>query len=87
MDLNRCAYLDIETSWPSYQCADGRWPSSQKKRVARQGKITIIGIYKPYEGTKQLIRPDISILQLARLLDDVDVLLTYNGARFDLPVI
>ena len=49
--------------------------------------ITVIGIYKSGEGTTQLIAPQIERGALLDALDGVDLLFTYNGTRFDLPVI
>lgn len=49
--------------------------------------ITVIGVYRPLLGTKQLIWPDISTKSLRELLEGVKTLFTYNGSRFDLPVI
>ena len=54
------------------------------------GYITIIGIYLPINTNSiQLIRPDISSFNLLEILNDnnVGVIKTYNGERFDLPVI
>lgn len=52
-----------------------------------ESTITIIGIYRQGEGTVQLIAPDISRRKLLDALEGVTLLYTYNGARFDLPVI
>jgi uncharacterized protein len=49
--------------------------------------ITIIGIYRSEEGTTQLIAPRIERRALLEALDGVDLLFTYNGTSFDLPVI
>ncbi|HVO32590.1 MAG TPA: ribonuclease H-like domain-containing protein [Elusimicrobiota bacterium] len=49
--------------------------------------ITIIGIYRAGEGTTQLVAPRIDRGLLLALLEDVETLYTYNGGRFDLPVI
>ncbi len=52
------------------------------------GQITIVGLFKPaHQQTIQLVAPDITSLGLLQVLDDVGVIKTYNGARFDLPVI
>jgi uncharacterized protein len=50
-------------------------------------RITIIGIYRQSIGTVQLVAPEISVERLREALDGVRVLFTYNGGRFDLPVI
>jgi uncharacterized protein YprB with RNaseH-like and TPR domain len=49
--------------------------------------ITVIGVYRPIYGTRQLISPDISKSTLFDMLKGVKTLFTYNGSRFDLPVI
>ena len=49
--------------------------------------ITIIGIYRPGEGTTQLIAPEISRENLLQALEGAERLFTYNGSGFDLPVI
>lgn len=50
-------------------------------------RITVIGVYRPLHGTRQLVAPDISKASLLELLRGVTTLFTYNGSRFDLPVI
>ena len=52
-----------------------------------QKTITIIGIYRPGEGTTQLIAPEITRENLLQALAGADRLFTYNGSAFDLPVI
>jgi len=52
-----------------------------------QKTITVIGIYRSGEGTAQLVAPDIRRGRLLELLSGVETLFTYNGGRFDLPVI
>ena len=49
--------------------------------------ITIIGIYRPGEGTTQLIAPEITRENLLQALEGAERLFTYNGSGFDLPVI
>jgi uncharacterized protein len=49
--------------------------------------ITVIGIYRRGLGTVQLVAPEITLEALVRALDGVKTIFTYNGARFDLPVI
>jgi len=51
------------------------------------GHITVIGVYRPLYGTRQLIWPEISKEMLLSLLKDAHTLFTYNGSSFDLPVI
>lgn len=52
-----------------------------------RGEITVVGIYCPGRGTVQLIGEQITVAQILHALEHVDTLKTYNGARFDLPVI
>lgn len=49
--------------------------------------ITVIGVYRRGEGTLQLVAPDITRKRLREALAGVEIIFTYNGARFDLPVI
>jgi uncharacterized protein YprB with RNaseH-like and TPR domain len=49
--------------------------------------ITIIGIYKGGHGTRQLIAPHIDRAALLAEMEGVELLFTYNGTGFDLPVI
>ena len=52
-----------------------------------EGGITIIGIYGADRGMIQLVGGDVTDAGLVRALEGVDTLCTYNGDRFDLPVI
>jgi uncharacterized protein len=49
--------------------------------------ITVIGIYRPGEGTTQLVAPAISVERLLEVMEGVTTVFTYNGGSFDLPVI
>ena len=51
------------------------------------GGITIIGIYGADRGMIQLVGGDVTDVGLVRALGGVDTVCTYNGDRFDLPVI
>jgi len=51
------------------------------------GEITIIGIFCPPERLTQLVGDEVNSTNLWNALDGVSEILTYNGARFDLPVI
>lgn len=68
------AYLDIETTGLSWH----------------YNEITVIGIYL-VNGQEskviQLVGDDISDVNLCRALENVSVIHTYNGSRFDLPFI
>jgi hypothetical protein len=50
-------------------------------------EITIIGIFIPPDRVVQLVGEDVNWTNLWNALDGVTEILTYNGARFDLPVI
>jgi uncharacterized protein YprB with RNaseH-like and TPR domain len=68
------AYLDIETTGLS----------------AFSGAITVVGIYlcnKKDTRFVQLVGRDITSYSLLETLEDVDIIYTYNGRRFDLPFI
>jgi hypothetical protein len=50
-------------------------------------EITVIGIFTPPNRLIQLVGEDVNWTNLWNALDGVTRVLTYNGARFDLPVI
>lgn len=52
-----------------------------------QGSITVIGVYRPSTGLRQIWGEDVNRDNLINLLGEAEVLLTYSGSRFDLPVI
>ena len=51
------------------------------------GEITVIGIFRPPDRLTQMIGDEANWTNLWNALDGVSAILTYNGARFDLPVI
>ena len=51
------------------------------------GEITVVGIFCPPERMIQLVGDEVNWTNLWNALDGVTTILTYNGARFDLPVI
>jgi uncharacterized protein YprB with RNaseH-like and TPR domain len=51
------------------------------------GEITVIGIFCPPERFIQLVGEEVNWTNLWNALEGVSEILTYNGARFDLPVI
>jgi len=51
------------------------------------GEITVIGIYRPTKGFVQLIRGEAGPDELIDFLEGSLAICTYNGSRFDLPVI
>jgi len=50
-------------------------------------KITIIGIYFDDGNVVQMVGQEITAEKLSELLAGVETIYTYNGSRFDLPVI
>jgi len=69
-----CAYLDIETTSLS----------------PHTGELTVVGLYLESGKTErfvQLVGDEISAATLLEALQEVKVLYTYNGSRFDLPYI
>ena len=51
------------------------------------GHVTVVGVYRPTLDTFQLVRPRIDRFELLDALDGAETLYTYNGSRFDLPVL
>jgi hypothetical protein len=51
------------------------------------GEITVIGLYAEDRGLVQLVGGDVSEVTLWEALQGVQVISTYNGTRFDIPVI
>ena len=51
------------------------------------GSISVIGIYRPDQGTTQLVGGGVRDLPLYEALEGVRTLVTFNGSCFDLPVI
>ncbi len=52
-----------------------------------EGDITVVGILRPSGGLVQLVSPDIYPSDVLEALEGTTTLHTYNGHRFDLPVI
>jgi uncharacterized protein len=52
-----------------------------------QGAITVIGIHFLGGQTRQLVGPDNTAMNVLDVLGDTSIIKTYNGNRFDLPVI
>lgn len=50
-------------------------------------RITVVGVFRPTVGPRQWVAPQLSGEELREFLRGIEVLFTYNGARFDLPVI
>ena len=52
-----------------------------------EGTITVLGLYADDRGCIQLVGPEVTDVNLYRVLEGLRTLCTYNGSRFDLPVI
>ncbi len=68
------AYLDIETTGLS----------------SDYNKLTVIGIYRENtadNGVTQLVGDEITSSSLLEAMENINMLYTYNGSRFDLPFI
>jgi uncharacterized protein YprB with RNaseH-like and TPR domain len=51
------------------------------------GQVTVVGIYREDRGLVQLVGGAITDVGVWEALDGVDVLCTFNGERFDLPIL
>lgn len=51
------------------------------------GALTVLGIFRPDRGCRQWIRPNFSRTDVLNFMQGVELLMTYNGARFDLPIL
>lgn len=51
------------------------------------GALTVVGLWRPHGGLSQWVSPDIDSVELLEALSGAQALYTYNGHRFDLPVI
>ena len=51
------------------------------------GEITVVGIFLAPKEVVQLIGGEVNKNNLLNVLSDSDVIVTYNGNRFDLPII
>lgn len=52
-----------------------------------EGQISIVGIHIPGRGMTQLTGAQVTDVHLARALEGVKTVVTFNGTAFDLPVI
>lgn len=50
-------------------------------------EITVLGVYREDTGIHQLIGSSITPKRILDMLQGIDIIYTYNGSRFDLPVI
>jgi len=51
------------------------------------GAVKVVGVYVPGRGTRQLVDGEITDVAVARLVQGALRLYTFNGDRFDLPMI
>ena len=51
------------------------------------GAVTVVGIYREDRGFRQLVGGEITDVAVWEALDGADTLCTYNGDRFDLPIL
>lgn len=51
------------------------------------GTVTVVGIYREDRGLCQLVGGEITDVTVWEALDGVDTLCTFNGDRFDLPIL
>jgi len=52
-----------------------------------RSEITVLGIYRKDTGVHQLIWDKITPKRILHILKDISIIYTYNGSRFDLPII
>ena len=51
------------------------------------GEVSVVGIFREDRGLRQLVGGEITDVTLWETLDGVDTLCTFNGDRFDLPIL
>jgi len=51
------------------------------------GQVTVVGIYREDRGFRQLVGGEITDVAVWEALDGVEIICTYNGDRFDLPIL
>ncbi len=51
------------------------------------GQVTVVGIFREDRGFRQLVGGEITDVAVWEALDGVEAICTYNGDRFDLPVL
>jgi hypothetical protein len=51
------------------------------------GHVTVVGIYREDRGLRQLVGGEITDVNVWEALEGVDTLCTFNGDRFDLPIL
>jgi hypothetical protein len=55
--------------------------------ICAGGQVTVVGIYREDRGFCQLVGGEITDVGVWEALEGVDTLCTYNGDRFDLPIL
>ena len=51
------------------------------------GAVTVVGVYREDRGFRQLVGGEITDVAVWEALEGADTLCTYNGDRFDLPIL
>jgi uncharacterized protein YprB with RNaseH-like and TPR domain len=51
------------------------------------GDVTVVGVFREDRGLRQLVGGEITDVTLWEALDGVDTICTFNGDRFDLPIL
>ena len=51
------------------------------------GSVTVVGIYREDRGLRQLVGGEITDVNVWSALEGVEMLCTFNGDRFDLPIL
>lgn len=51
------------------------------------GDVTVVGVFREDRGLRQLVGGEITDVTLCEALDGVDTICTFNGDRFDLPIL
>jgi hypothetical protein len=52
-----------------------------------EGKITVVGIFRESRGFLQLVGDEVEPSAILHFLDEAHTIVTYNGSRFDFPVL
>ena len=51
------------------------------------GDVTVVGVFREDRGLRQLVGGEITDVTLCEVLEGVDTICTFNGDRFDLPIL
>ena len=52
-----------------------------------EGEVTVVGVYREDRGLRQLVGGEITDVAVWQALDGVEAICTFNGDRFDLPIL